>query len=72
MAASTVAGGIIGILFMPLGLITLLGGLATFAGLHVLGGLAGAILGFIVLRALITRKIITQTDDKVASGKIKI
>ena len=72
MAASTVAGGIIGIMFMPLSLITLLGGVITFAGLHVLGGLAGAILGFVVLRALIARKIIPSTNAQVDSGKIKI
>ncbi len=56
------AGVIIGVLFMPLSLITLLGGVATFAGLHVLGGFVGAIIGYVLLQALIARKIITPTQ----------
>ena len=72
LVSSMVAGVIIGVLFMPLSLITLLGGVVTFAGLHVLGGLAGAILGFALLRALKARNIITATQYQGTSGKIKI
>ncbi|MGD0204791.1 MAG: hypothetical protein ABSC20_12940 [Candidatus Bathyarchaeia archaeon] len=53
---------------MPLGLITLLGGLVTFAGLHVLGGLIGAIIGLSLLRGLKARNIITETQLQGASG----
>ena len=59
MIAAAVAGLIIGVMFMPLSLISLLGGVGVFAGLHVLGGLVGATLGFVILRALVARKIIT-------------
>jgi len=59
---------VIGVLFMPLGLITLLGGLVTFAGLHVLGGLIGAIIGLSLLRGLKARNIITETQLQGASG----
>jgi len=69
MLAASVAGVIIGVMFMPLSLIALLGGVGTFAGLHVLGGLAGAVLGFVVLRALVARKIITPTNEQAALGK---
>jgi hypothetical protein len=65
MAASVAAGVIIGVMFMPLSLIALLGGVATFVGLHVLGGLAGATIGFFVLRALVARKIITPSSEQV-------
>ncbi len=70
--SSMVAGVVIGVLFMPLGLITLLGGLVGFAGLHVLGGLMGAIIGLSLLRGLKARNIITDTQPQGTSGKIKI
>jgi hypothetical protein len=70
MVAAAVAGAIIGVMFMPLSLLSLLGGVGVFAGLHVLGGLVGAILGFVLLRALMARKIITPaTTEQVALGK---
>ena len=72
LLSSMVAGVIIALLFMPLNLITLLGGVATFTGLHVLGGLAGAILGFALLRALTARNIITAAQYQDTSRKIKI
>lgn len=72
LVSSMIAGVIIGVLFMPLSLITLLGGVVTFAGLHVLGGLAGSILGFALLRALKVRNIITATQYQGTSTKIKI
>ena len=64
-----VAGTVIGVLFMPLSLITLLGGLVTFAGLHVLGGLVGAIIGLSLLRDLKSRNIITETPCQDTLGK---
>ena len=69
VAAATVAGVIIGVIFMPLSLITLLGGVTTFAGLHVLGGFVGAIIGYVLLQALIARKIITPTQKLGAAKK---
>lgn len=72
LISSMIAGVVIGVLFMPLSLIILLGGIVTFAGLHVLGGLAGAILGFALLRTLKARNIITATQYQDTSGKIKI
>jgi hypothetical protein len=68
LVSSMVAGMVIGVLFMPLGLITLLGGLVTFAGLHVLGGLIGAIIGLSLLRGLKARNIITETQPQGTSG----
>lgn len=71
IAAAAVAGVTIGVLFMPLSLLSMLGGVGAFAGLHILGGLAGAILGFMALRALTIRKVIAKADEKNSAEKTK-
>lgn len=72
LVASMTAGVIIGVLFMPLSLINILGGVIFFAGLHTLGGLVGGILGFSLVRALKARNVITIATYQGASGKTKI
>jgi hypothetical protein len=59
LLASMTAGIIIGFLFMPPALITMLGGVTIFAGLHVFGGFIGSIVGFLLVRALKARNVIT-------------
>jgi hypothetical protein len=54
--ATATAGIIIGYIFMnPTFLISLFGGVAFFATLHAAGGVAGAIVGIILTKALSTR-----------------
>lgn len=61
LISSMVAGIIISAFFMPLFILNILGGAVIFTGLHVSGGLIGAILGFGLVRALEARKVIPAT-----------
>jgi len=56
--SSAVAGILIGSLFMPPNLVTAVGGLAVFIGLHVVGGAIGASVGIVLVRALQLRGVV--------------
>lgn len=57
--STAVAGSIIGVLFMNL---TMFGGVALFAVLHVAGGVIGGVIGLILIRALSTRISIPRVE----------